>query len=262
MLLFNLRNVRKVGINAIGGTASDVDALNHAITYLRNGTTDFSIIDNGVFVNLKFVHDTINSWDPSDNTIYWDPSAGKQVKTETGEFGVQSSALMLYHELIHAVHGAGKNHDLAEFLATQEEGRAARELGEPARATYGSTVGSIHISNPTLHTGGGYWKAVASDGSAQSGPKYNSGDNAPELPPSGGASGGGEGVGGVGGGGSHGGTSPGGAGPIGGGEWQNPSAVADLNRDSDGAVNHDILLGGHAIEVSLIGTAVAYVLPI
>jgi len=100
---------------------------------------------------------------PSSNSVLWNPYAGLY----TTDAHVQTAALELLHELVHARHAARnpaameRNHDIPAGVFTNREeyltivygeNPVARELGEPQRFNhYG--VAFVHTATPTDRDG-------------------------------------------------------------------------------------------------------------
>ena len=159
------------GLTVRFGPGSDGRAINTAINYLNGSSTFghiFSILQNSAqtytintnysFMNGSFYYPT--------TTVTWNPGYGLQVTSG----GIQSPALALAHELVHAFHydsdpanypnirqitmpGYEK---FVEYVAVTYETLIARELGEKAtRTDHGGTfvaVGSPISTNPALST--------------------------------------------------------------------------------------------------------------
>jgi hypothetical protein len=112
---------------------------------------------------------------PASGQIFWNPSKGLQVISETGVIGVQSAAMGLVHEFGHLIFGHN------EAAATAWETSIARELGEPIRANYLSTGVEMRVENSTLHTENGTWKAFQKNNTFMVGGQYNGETFAPYL---------------------------------------------------------------------------------
>jgi hypothetical protein len=208
-------------------------ALNYLAKYPGMGEIINSLATKDL--NVVFVYDGNDSYNPSTNTITWDHNSAMNIVQADGQVGAQSPALGLFHELCHWLYAHTGNPLYAEESATYIESQAAISLGEVVRPNYNSAsaINSfVHVTNPTAHSGGGYWQAVDANGNPVTGPIYKPNESTVIITggPAGsaggaGAGGGGEhgGVGGVGSGTQVGGTGLGnipGTGGTGGGHWQ------------------------------------------
>jgi hypothetical protein len=217
--------------NGAGLSLLERQAFTEALNYLSRAPGMGEMLSNMGNLNINFVYDGGDSYNPSTNTVSWDPTSAMNVVQANGQVGAQSPALGLFHELCHWYYAHTGNRQFAEESATFIEGQAAFYLGEVIRPSY-NTVSAINgfvvVTNPTAHSGGGYWQAVDYTGKPVTGPAYDPNDTKVSIaggPPgtAGQGSGGGEhnGVGGGGGGvGSGSGSVPVGTGATGGGHWQ------------------------------------------
>ncbi|MHA4866935.1 hypothetical protein ACXZ1M_04470 [Duganella sp. PWIR1] len=201
-------------------------------------------------LNINFVYNGNDSYNPGTNTISWDPTSALNVVQANGQVGAQSAALGLFHEISHWLYAHTGNPLYAEFSATNFETQAAISLGEVIRPSYSAVYAFnpyVVINNPTAHSGGGYWQAIDVNGNPIVGSPYTSNSTivsiagGPTGAP-GSTTGGGTGSG-AGGGGEHGGTPGGGTGTTvgtglgdtsggggsGGGHWQYPVQLESVH---------------------------------
>jgi RHS repeat-associated protein len=146
------------------GTAQENQDYGTALNYLNRDPQMASVIsdlqNSSTVYLIDFNHNNDDSFDPSTNTINWDPHSGCSCTSG----GIQSPALGLGHEMGHA-------HDphLGNFLSlisifagnydNWEEGRvitglesaAAETLGEPKRPDH-NCAATPWVPDPTTHT--------------------------------------------------------------------------------------------------------------
>jgi RHS repeat-associated protein len=137
-----------------------------AIGYLQNdpGTADIiNVLSNSATVyHINFNNEDNDSFNPSTNTINWDPRSGCSCSTGNG---IQSPALGLGHEMAHAAIAkwlgglltnlslfAGDYDNWEEWrVITGAELDAARNLGEPVRTDHRCSA-TPKMPSPTSHS--------------------------------------------------------------------------------------------------------------
>jgi hypothetical protein len=208
---------RKVSVTLDGNLTQQqlyVQAMNYLISHVSMG--DVLNAMNTQSIKIDFNYTGNDQFDSAINTVHWDPTSALSVIQSNGQLGVQSAALGLLHELYHWIYYHTGNAAYAEEATTSLESNAAIQLGEPVRPTY-SSASQINklvvVTNPTAHTGGGYWQAVDVNGNPVQGPVYDPLATVVSVP--GGATGSGGSGGATGGNGDS--TAPGGGSSPGGG---------------------------------------------
>lgn len=96
-------------------TGQDRVNFDNAIKYIEQNIDSKKILENVINkkVKIEIIHDGDDRYVPSNNTIYWDPRSGVEIKDAGGKvIGVQSAAIGLLHEAKHSVD--------AELLKVQE----------------------------------------------------------------------------------------------------------------------------------------------
>lgn len=151
------------GTTVVFGRGSDLGAANTALNYLWNSPTFVNIYSTLQYspqvytINTNYSFNNGAFYYPT-GTITWNPSLGGLVTS--GE-GIQSPALILAHELIHAFHydtdpqGYQDSRNitvpgydtLVEYVAVTLETLIARELGEATRSDHGGH--GVPVSSPT-----------------------------------------------------------------------------------------------------------------
>ena len=137
---------------------ADVDT---ALSYLSGDSVERTLIDKlehgSRTYRLAVIHDGNDRFDPSNDTIYWDPRSA--LRTTSG--GTQSPALGLGHEIDHAVEDPATAQKLSgtydpkydnleeKRVITGSEAHAATTLGESIRHDHGGTA--FVVSSPTAH---------------------------------------------------------------------------------------------------------------
>jgi hypothetical protein len=172
-----LKLERKLSIT-VDGNGVQQQAYTQAMNYLYSHVNMGDVINamNTMSVKIDFNYSGNDQFDSVTNTIHWDPTSALNVIQPNGQIGAQSPALGLLHEIYHWLYYHTGNPAYAEEATTYLEANAAAQLGEPARPTY-SSVNQINklvvVTNPTAHTGGGYWQAVDMNGNPVQGPVYD-----------------------------------------------------------------------------------------
>ena len=176
-------------ISTDSGNQYEVITISVALSYLSNSPSAAYLLSLDYKVSVNYTG--INVTTTTTRQIFWDPTTALQVINSQGILGVQSPAMGLIHELVHAIFGLDENQ------ATAFETQIALELGEPTRANYESTLENIKVENPTLHTENGQWVQRDTLNQVVRGPMYDGGKNAPAMgwvaPVGGGGAGGGVG---------------------------------------------------------------------
>lgn len=175
-------------ISTDSGNQYEVITVSVALSYLGNSPSAAYLLSLDYNVSVNYTG--INVTTTTTRQIFWDPTTALQVVSAQGILGVQSPAMGLIHELVHAIFG------LNEDQATAFETQIALELGEPTRANYEATLDTIKVENPTLHTENGQWVQRDSLNQVVRGPMYDGGKKAPAMGwvgPIGGGTGGGNG---------------------------------------------------------------------
>ena len=223
-------------------------------------------------LNINFVYNGNDSYNPNTNTVSWDPTSALNVVQANGQVGAQSAALGLFHELCHWLYAHTGDPAYAEFTATNLETKAAISLGEVVRPSYSAVYAFnafVSINNPTAHSGGGHWQAIDVNGNPIQGGVYTSSDKVVSIAggptgATGSTPGGGSGSGSSGGGEHSGGNagSPGttigtglgdtsdGPGSGGGGHWQYPVAPHVVT-----PAPYDAVMVTHEQPVTIVGSA-------
>lgn len=259
---------KKLGVtfnNGAGASVNEqqvyVQALNYLSRYPGMGEILHSLATMSVTINFNNSND--DRYDPNTNTIFWDPTSAMTVIQANGQLGAQSPALGLFHEICHWLYAHTGEPKYFEYAATNFETQAAISLGEPVRPTY-NTTSSINpwvvVTNPTAHSGGGYWQAVDFNGNPIKGPAYDPNHTFVPItaaPTEGtgstpGGSGGGEhgGIGGIGGSGGIGSgiSNPaGGGGHSGGGHWR------PVPQNLDTPEPYDAEIVSHEQSITIVG---------
>lgn len=154
----------------VGASSSDLAKLDHALRYIQNEmpTHGAPALEQAAKKGLTIVinHNGTNNYG-SIGEIHWDPTKALVAQGADGTAkGVNSAALILLHELMHAldpnyienVRTPDAQYDTrAERVATEKTAEAGREAGEVVRENHSG--GLIVAPNPTEHTGNpdGYW---------------------------------------------------------------------------------------------------------
>jgi hypothetical protein len=167
-----------------GGTGASVfqqQQYAEALTYLSkfSGMGQVLIALANTNLNIDFVYNGNDSYNPNTNTVSWDPTSALNVVQANGQIGAQSAALGLFHELCHWLYAHTGDPTYAEFTATNLETKAAISLGEAIRPSYSAVYSFntlVTINNPTAHSGGGHWQAIDVNGNPIQGGIYNSSD--------------------------------------------------------------------------------------
>jgi hypothetical protein len=163
-------------------TSADLAKFNLALQYLQtsNDFAGLQALALGAGTTINFVHNGIDSYDPNTGVLNWDPNSTLTV-SNNGVAGIQSAALGLFHELVHRMDPSYSVETTAqrEAYATVQETIMANDLGEPIRDSYGDAGAGPIETNPTEHTGGGYWQELEPDGTTLKG--GSSGSAPPNL---------------------------------------------------------------------------------
>ena len=128
-----------------------------AIAYLKTSPAGKDLIEKlestDVVITVMFISNDKNRYNPTDNTVYFNPNCGLVLK-----FGsTQSPALVLAHEFAHAIvdiEGISFDYSVDYFeeeayVISNYETPIARQLGEPVRDNYHDVVSTIFTSNST-----------------------------------------------------------------------------------------------------------------
>lgn len=182
-----------------GATKENEVDFHNTLNYLRRDPEAADIIDNSHYTVWLNTNNETSVYFPPDGLtnpiVNWDPTSALQV-LNMDLLGVQSPAMGLLHELVHALFGAN------EAQATEIETRIAIRLDEPTRSDYNNSLDTIQVDNPTQHTDkDGTWTTVTADGQEHKGEQYDGTTTAPSMGGSAPSGGGGGGSGGTGGGG-------------------------------------------------------------
>ena len=153
-----LSTVRYGNFTVPSSAKPDVDT---AFSYLSADSVERSLIDKlehgSRTYRLAVIHDGNDRFDPSSDTIYWDPHSA--LRTTSG--GTQTPALGLGHEIDHAVEDPATAQKLSgtfdpqydnleeKRVITGSETHAAKTLGEGIRHDHGGTA--FDVSSPTAH---------------------------------------------------------------------------------------------------------------
>ncbi|HYZ15565.1 MAG TPA: hypothetical protein VE591_04150 [Candidatus Acidoferrum sp.] len=140
--------------------ATAKDDVASAFAYLSQDSVERSLIDRlehgDRSYRLVLANDDNDYFDPSDDTIHWDPHSALRVSG-----GTQSPALGLGHEIDHAVEDPRTEFRLASSfdrqydtleerrVITGSERHAAQTLGEGIRYDHGGEP--FRVDSPTAH---------------------------------------------------------------------------------------------------------------
>lgn len=206
--------------NLVNPTPEYVDSFNRALGYLNGSPTASAVMqaiaDSGTPIQFNSNgpnnQANVTTYDPVfGKVIHWDPTVGGTVSDFGEVAGVQSPALTLAHEALHAidpdmrppvpsddpsfapssaVHDNPFFQSRAEEFAVGNEAKMASELGEPQRFTYsGADVGGLATTQRSITVDGvPYWAVNDPSGNTTLLGQFSTIGNLPVLTPNSGIS--------------------------------------------------------------------------